>query len=269
MPLTDKVAIVTGAANGIGRAIASEFARANAKVIIADRDEAGGQSLYEELKKEGREVEFIHCDISERLDVLNLMAATLEAYNEVNIVVNAAAIKDDTPFLELSDSQFESVLNVNLKGAFMLGKAAAQQMATQIEAGGEPGVILFITSIHTVLAEPNAVAYSVANGGIGQLTKAMSQALASLGIRVNAIAHSNIWGQELEESIGSDALKDKHLERVPLGRFGDPSEIAPIASFLVSKAASYITGQSIYADGGALSVLSSIKHSFKSKEEEN
>ncbi len=275
MSLNDQVAIITGGVHGIGRAIANEFASANAKIIIADKDEAGGQAFLAELKEANRHAEFIHCDISERLDVLNLMAATLEAFGRVDILVNAAAIKDNTPFLELAESQFDAVIGVNLKGAFMLGRAAAQQMVSQMEEGGAPCSILFISSIHTVLAEPKSVAYSVASGGIGQLTKAMAQALAPKGIRVNAIAANNILGPSLDRKGENQASHAEMLashaemiERVPLGRFGEPEEVAAIAAFLASSAASYITGQTIFADGGQLSVLSALKSGADDDESE-
>lgn len=258
MSLNEKVTIITGGAHGIGRAIASEFAAENAKIVVADKDEVGGQAVVTALREDGRAAEFVHCDISERLDVLNLMAATIEAFDKVDIVINAASIRDNTPFLELPESQFDAVIGVNLKGAFMLGRAAAQQMVSQIEEGGEPGTILFISSIHTVLAEPDSVAYAVASGGIGQLTKAMAQALAPYAIRVNAIAPCNIKGPGLDTSIRDDE-KTKRLERIPLGRFGEPEEIAAIASFLATKASSYITGQTIFADGGTVSVFSAVE----------
>lgn len=258
MPLSGKVAIITGAGQGIGRATAHRFANNGASVIVSDKDEKAGQKVASELKNAGFPAEFIHCNISEMLDVLNLMAGTLEAFGKVDIVLNSAAIRDDKPFIELTEDEFSNVLDVNLKGAFLLGKITAKQMIKQINQGGEPGNIIFISSIHTVLAEPNAVAFSVANGGLGQLNKAMSQALAPYGIRVNAIGPSNVMTPMLAEVTKNDKMRKKALERSPMGRFGNPPEIAAIASFLASDDASYITGQTIYADGGALSMRSSM-----------
>lgn len=267
MPLKGKVAIVAGGSQGIGRATAHRFAHNGAKLIIADKDEDAGQDVASELKNGGFEAEFILCDVSERLDVLNLMAGTLETFGRIDILLNAAAIRDNKPFVDLSDDEFSSVIDVNLKGSFLLGKAASKQMIKQVEnegEEGEPGTIIFITSTHTVLAESSAVGFSVASGGLGALTKAMAQALASHGIRVNAIGPSNVMTPMLAEMAKNDKKRKKALERSPLGRFGNPTEIASIAAFLASEDASYITGQTIYADGGALSM----RHS-RSEDDDN
>jgi len=257
MPLSGKVAIVAGGGQGIGRATAHRFAHNGANIVIADKDEENGQTVASELKSAGFNAEYIHCNVAERLDVLNLMAATLEAFGRVDILLNAAAIRDNKPFIDLSEDEFSSVIDVNLKGSFLLGKTASKQMIKQIEDEGadpQPGTIIFITSTHTILAEPNAVGFSVANGGLGQLTKAMAQAMAPYGVRVNAIGPSNVMTPMLAEVAKNDKKRKKALERSPMGRFGNPTEIASIAAFLASDDASYITGQTIYADGGALSM---------------
>ena len=253
MPLKGKVAIITGAAMGIGRACAHRFAHEGSKVIIADIDEEGGKTVEDELKNRGADAEFVHCNVAEKLDVHNLVATALESFGKVDILLNAATVRDDSPFLSLSEDEFNAVLDVNLKGAFLLGRTVAKQMMKQQQ--GEPrGAIIFISTVHTILADPNAVAFSVANGGVGQLTKAMSQALAPQGIRVNAIGTSNVLRPKLVELTKDEKQRQRALERTPLGRFGTPEEIAAIATFLASQEASYITGQTIYADGGALSM---------------
>lgn len=263
MPLTGKVAVIAGGASGIGRASAHRFAKNGARVVIADVDEEVGQEVLGELTAGGFQAEFIHCDTSEGLDVHNLIAATLEAFDQIDILLNAASIRDNKPFMELSEQEFSAILDVNLKGSFLLGKAAAKQMIKQVENDKAPGSIIFISSIHTVLAEPNAVAFSVASGGLGQLTKAMSQALAPYGIRVNAIGPSNVITPQLADLDENDKKRKRALERAPLGRFGNPPEIASIAAFLAGEDASYITGQTIYADGGALSMRRSISDDDK------
>ena len=254
MTIQGKIAVVTGGAQGIGRACAHHFAENGAKVVVADIDEDAGLNVVSELKTKGFEAQFIHCDVSERLDVHNLFAATLESYGKIDILLNSAAVRDDKPFISLSEDEFSAIIDINLKGSFLLGKAAAKLMIKQQDEDTEPGTIIFISSIHTVLAEPTAVAFSVANGGLGQLTKAMSQALAPYGIRVNAIGPSNVMTPKLADITRDDKKREKALEFTPLGRFGNPHEIASIAAFLASDDASYITGQTIYADGGALSM---------------
>lgn len=265
MPLTGKVAIVTGGAMGIGRAVAHHMAQNGARLILADIDEDGGENVASEIRTKGFEARYIHCNIAEQLDVHNLMASALEEYGRLDILLNAAAVRDNTPFMELTEEEFTTIIDVNLKGAFLLGKAAARQMIRQEPPEqGDAGSIIFISSVHSVLAEPNAVAFAVASGGLTQLTKAMSQALAPNGIRVNAIGPSNIMTPKLAALAKNDAEKEKALERAPMGRFGNPSEIASIATFLASDEASYITGQTIYADGGALSMRRAL-----SKDEKN
>ena len=264
MPLKGKVAIITGAAMGIGRACAHRFAYEGAKIIIADIDEDSGKTVEDELKNRGAEAEFVHCNVSEKLDVHNLVATALESFGKVDILLNAATVRDDSPFLSLSEDEFNAVLDVNLKGAFLLGRTVAKQMMKQQQ--GEPrGAIIFISTVHTILADPNAVAFSVANGGVGQLTKAMSQALAPQGIRVNAIGTSNVLRPKLVELTKDEKQRQRALERTPLGRFGTPEEIAAIATFLASQEASYITGQIIYADGGALSM----RHPVEKEQQED
>lgn len=253
MSLKGKVAIIAGGAIGIGRATAHRFAKGGARVVIADVDEEAGHNVLSELTNSGFQAEFIQCNVGEGLDVHNLVAVTLEAFGQVDILVNAAAIRDNKPFMDLTEQEFSSILNVNLKGSFLLGKAAARQMIKQIKKDMEPGTIIFVSSTHTVLAEPNAVAFSVANGGIGQLTKAMSQALAPHGIRVNAIGPANVRGGSAEDTLEGET-PHQTSRRSPLGRCGDPAEVAAIAAFLASADASYITGQTIYADGGAMSM---------------
>ena len=252
MPLKGKVAIITGAAMGIGRAVAHRFAHEGAKIIIADIDEDGGETVAKELKARGTEAEFVHCNVAEKLDVHNLVATALESFGQVDILLNAAIARDNTPFLSLKEQEFNAILDINLKGAFLLGRAVAKQMLKQ--KNDEKGTIIFVSTVHSVLAEPNAVAFSAASGGVSQLIKAMSQALAPHGIRVNGIGTSNILRPKLEELAKNEEERKRALERTPLGRFGTPEEIAAIATFLASTEASYITGQTIYADGGALSM---------------
>ncbi|GJM02738.1 MAG: dehydrogenase [Rhodomicrobium sp.] len=257
MSINGKVAVITGGAGGIGRAAAHRFAKAGARVVIADSDEEAGQKVLSELTNGGFQAEYIQCNVAEGLDVHNLIAVTLEAFGQVDILLNASSIRDNKPFMKLSEQEFSSILDVNLKGAFLLGKSVARQMIKQVEKGSEPGAIIFISSTNAVLADPSAVAYCVANGGLGQLTKAMAQALAPHGIRVNAIGPSNLRRDSDGKVISTG--DDNENSQTPMGRYCEPDEIAAIATFLAGKDASYITGQTIYADGGAMSMRRAIK----------
>ncbi|SDU35422.1 SDR family NAD(P)-dependent oxidoreductase [Stappia sp. ES.058] len=251
MSLENKVAIVTGAAGGIGFAIAKRFVTDGAKVVIADQDETRGEAAEAELKALG-DVFFVHCNVAEKLDVRNLVAATLDAYGDIDILVNNAGIVVGADFLDLDETDFDRVLSVNLKGAFLCSQAVARHMVDRVKEGGTPGSIINMSSVNAVFAIPNQVPYSVSKGGLNQLTKVAALSLAEYGIRVNGIGPGSIM-TEMLASVNSDpAAKARVLSRTPLRRVGEPSEIAGVAAFLASDDASYITGQTIYADGGRL-----------------
>ncbi|MCQ8783237.1 SDR family NAD(P)-dependent oxidoreductase [Mangrovibrevibacter kandeliae] len=253
MALNGRVAIVTGAAKGIGNAIARRFASDGARVMLADIDEKAGAQAVEELAEIG-EVAFLSADVSERLDARNLLAATLDRFGEVDILVNNAGIVHKAGFLELQEEDFDRVLRVNLKGAFLCGQAVAQHMVERVEAGGPAGTIINMSSINAEVAIPDQVGYCVSKGGLTQLTKVMALSLAKYGIRVNAIGPGSIMTDILRSvARDKDAMRGI-LARTPLGRVAEPREIASIAAFLASEDASYITGETIFADGGRLAL---------------
>lgn len=251
MRLNGKVAIVTGGTNGIGRACVERFVRDGAKTVIADIDEAG-EKAAEDLRNGGGEATFIYCDVGERLDVRNLVAGTLEAYGGVDILVNSAGILVGASFLDIEEEDFDRVLRTNLKGSFLVAQAVARQMVAQIKEGRAPGAIVNISSINAVFAIADQVPYSISKGGINQLTKVMALALAPHGIRVNAVGPGSIMTRMLESITTDKQAKRKVLSRTPLGRIGEPAEIAAVVAFLASDEASYMTGQTVYADGGRL-----------------
>jgi len=249
--LENKIAIITGGAQGIGYAIAERFLREKARVIIADVDDKVGMAAAKKLKKIGS-VKYVHCNVAERLDVHNLVAGAIDDFGHIDILVNNAGIVIGAEFLDLSEEDFDRVLDVNLKGAFMCSQAAAKHMVKQVEDGHEPGSIINMSSINAVFAIENQVPYSISKGGLSQLTKVASLALAKHGIRVNAIGPGSIMTKMLESVANDVEAQNKVLSRTPMGRIGDPSEIASIAVFLASNESSYVTGQTIYADGGRL-----------------
>jgi NAD(P)-dependent dehydrogenase (short-subunit alcohol dehydrogenase family) len=251
MSLENKVAIVTGAAKGIGFAIARRFAADGARVVVADIDEDAGSRATAEIGALGP-VRFVRCDVGDAAEAENLVAAAVQAWGAVDVLVNNAGIVHAADFLEVSETDFDRVIRVNLKGAFLVGQAAARQMVAQIKAGGSPGAIVNMSSVNAVFAIPTQVPYSVSKGGVNQLTKVMALSLASYGIRVNAIGPGSIMTDMLASVNADPAAKHRLLSRTPLGRIGDPEEIAAIAAFLASDEASYVTGQTIYADGGRL-----------------
>jgi NAD(P)-dependent dehydrogenase (short-subunit alcohol dehydrogenase family) len=247
MRLKDKVAIVTGGARGIGLAIARRYVAEGARVTIADVDNAGAAAA-----SALNNARFIATDVGDVRAAENVVAETCRAFGDLDIVVNNAGIIHGADFLELKEADFDRVLRVNLKGAFLVGQAAARRMVAQVKAGKPPGSIINMSSINAEVAIANHTPYCVSKGGIDQLTKVMALALAPHGIRVNAIGPGSIMTDILKAVATDRDAKRAILARTPLGRIGGPDEIAAIAVFLASDDASYITGQTIYADGGRL-----------------
>jgi glucose 1-dehydrogenase len=250
MPLENKIAIVTGGANGIGLAIARRFVAEGAKVVIADVDAAAGEVAAKAI--DSARCRFVRTDVGDKGDADRLVAEALRLFDGLDILVNNAGVVHSADFLDIEEADFDRVLRVNLKGAFLVGQAAARRMAAQVQAGRPPGAIINMSSINATLAIPNQVPYCVSKGGIAQLTKVMALSLARYGIRVNAIGPGSIM-TDILRSVGSDReAKRRILSRTPLGRIGEPEEIASVAVFLAGTDSSYITGQTVYADGGRL-----------------
>jgi NAD(P)-dependent dehydrogenase (short-subunit alcohol dehydrogenase family) len=249
MKLENKVAIVTGAAHGIGLAIAKRYVAEGARVTIADVDVAAGESAADAL---GSACRFVATDVGDARAAEHVVAETCRAFGRLDILVNNAGIIHGADFLDIAEADFDRVLRVNLKGAFLVGQAAARRMVAQVKAGGTPGSIINMSSINAEVAIANHVPYCVSKGGIDQLTKVMALSLAPHSIRVNAIGPGSIMTDILKAVATDKEAKRRILARTPLGRIGDPDEIAGIAAFLASPDASYISGQTIYADGGRL-----------------
>jgi NAD(P)-dependent dehydrogenase (short-subunit alcohol dehydrogenase family) len=251
MALEGKTAIVTGAAGGIGYAVAERFLKEGAKVVIADFDAGKGAKAASALGSETN-VRFIKTDVGDAGQVATMVEETVSAFGEIDILVSNAGIVHGADFLDIAEADFDRVLRVNLKGVFLTGQAVARRMAGRVKAGGPAGTIINMSSVNAVFAIPNQVPYSVSKGGVSQLTKVMALSLAAYGIRVNAIGPGSIMTDILKAVANDQAAMDRIMMRTPLGRVGEPSEIASIAAFLASDDASYITGQTIYADGGRL-----------------
>lgn len=251
MRLKDKVALVTGAAQGIGLACAQAFTREGAAVMLADRDANAGAEAAAKLAQSGARAAFAECDVSKGEQVRSCVEATVAGFGRVDILVANAGIVHACEFLDLKEEDFERVLDVNLKGVFLAGQAAARQMVKQ----GGGGAIINMSSVNAVMAIPNQVPYVVSKGAINQLTKVMALALAPHGIRVNGIGPGTILTELARTAVlGNREAERKILSRTPLGRMGEPSEIASVAVFLASDEASYLTGQTLYPDGGRLAL---------------
>jgi NAD(P)-dependent dehydrogenase (short-subunit alcohol dehydrogenase family) len=254
MLLAGKVAIVTGAAQGIGKACAVRLAREGAKVALCDVNAAAVERAAQAIQAGGAEAVAVAGDVAAPADVSSIVAATLQAFGRIDVLVNNAGVVDDAPFLDLALDEFDRVLGINLRGAFLMGQAVARCMVEQVERneGATPGAIVNMSSINERFALPDHVAYSISKGGISQLTKAMAIALAPRGIRVNAVGPGTIDTPLLESVIRDQSFRTKVLSRTPLGRFGRPDEIAAIVAWLASDEASYVTGTTVFADGGRL-----------------
>jgi NAD(P)-dependent dehydrogenase (short-subunit alcohol dehydrogenase family) len=252
MRLKDKVAIITGAAQGIGLAIAERLAAEGAAVVMADRNREAGEVEVRRLAKGGARASFVACDVADAGAGKLLVDAALKAHGSLDICVNNAAVIDNAHFLDLDLPEFDRVLSVNLRAYFIVGQAAARQMAAQIKSGGKPGSIINMSSVQEHFGLPDHVAYTVAKGGVRQLTRAMAIALAPIGIRVNAIGPGTIATPLINNVITTEDFRRRVLSRTPLGRVGEPSEVASIAAFLASEDASYVTGETIYCDGGRI-----------------
>lgn len=249
MRFADKVVIVTGGAKGIGLACVEAFAAEGAKVVIADVDAEGGEKAARAVEASGGSARFVRTDVGDKADAVRLVDETLQAFGRLDVLINNAGVIKTGDFLELPEEDFDAVLRTNLKGMFLVGQAAARAM---VEAG--KGAIVNMSSANAVVAIPNQIPYVTSKGGVNQLTKAMALALADKGVRVNAIGPGSILTDLLKVVMADDAARQKILSRTPIGRCGEPAEVARVALFLASDDASYLTGQCIYPDGGRLAL---------------
>ena len=248
MKLANKVALITGAANGIGAACAERFASEGAHVAIVDTDAQSGAALVASLPVAGL---LIEGSVIEPGFAGRAVAATVARFGRLDILVNNAGITHAASFLDLSEADFDRVLAVNLKSYFQFGQAAARQMIAQRVGGA----IINMSSVNAVLAIADQVPYVVSKGAVNQLTKVMAISLAAQGIRVNAIGPGTIATELAKRAVlGSSESRRKVMSRTPLMRLGEPDEVAKVAVFLACDDASYITGQTIYPDGGRLAL---------------
>lgn len=247
MKLENRIALITGAARGIGLAIAERFVAEGAIVTIADILDAEGKAAAKSIG-----AQYLHCDVSKSADIKTTLEHVVKTHGAIDLLVNNAAISIAKNFLEITEEDFDKVIGVNLKGAFLLTQEAARHMIEQVKAGRKAGAIVNMSSVNDTLAIPIIAPYTMSKGGVKQLTAVSALALAEHGIRVNAIGPGSIMTDMLKGVANDKTAMDRILSRTPLGRVGQPSEIASIAAFLASDDASYISGQVIYADGARM-----------------
>lgn len=245
----NRVAVVTGAARGIGFACARRFAQDGAQVVLGDVEGEHLDRAVEMLTAEGFTVHGCLADVSIRADVERLVDTAVETFGGVDIMLNNAGIAISKDMMSITDEEYDKVLGINLKGAFYGFQTAGRRMIEQ----GRGGVIINMSSINSRLANPSVATYAISKGGLNQLTATGAVALAPHGVRVVGIGPGTIATEMLNNGfLTSEEQRRMILSRTPSGRLGDPSEVASVAAFLASKDASYMTGQTVYPDGGRL-----------------
>ncbi len=245
MRLAGKVAVVTGAARGIGRATVERLLAEGAKVVVSDVD---AERLNKTVAEIGppENVLAAPADVSRKDEVDRLVAAAVQKFGAIDIMVNNAGIAPVVDFLEVTEELLSRVLDVNLKGAFYGTQAAGRQMIAQ----GRGGVIINMSSINSGLANPNVAPYAISKGGMNQVTTTAALAFAPHDIRVVGVGPGTIMTEMVAGAFVQSAGNHAILSRTPLGRYGQVSEIASVVAFLASDDASYITGETVYVDGG-------------------
>jgi NAD(P)-dependent dehydrogenase (short-subunit alcohol dehydrogenase family) len=234
-----RTAIITGAGHGIGEAIAKQFASNGYRVVIAEIDELNGQRVEDEINGSGGDALFIRCDVSDISDLINLMKKTLESFSTIDVLINNAGLSEFCDPLEITEGQWDRVLDTNLKGMFFASREAVKQMK---DTGG--GSIVNIASTRAMMSEPNSEAYASSKGGILGLTHAMAASFSNYHVTVNAILPGWI------ETGDYSALRDVDHQQHFSGRVGTPDDIARACLFLSSPENNFITGTQLVIDGG-------------------
>lgn len=247
MRLKDRVALVTGSSQGIGRAIALRVAQEGAAVVINyNRTAKGAEEALAEVESAGGRGLIVQADLGRTEDIRRLISTAIEHFGRLDILVNNAGLETHAPFWDVTEEDYDKVLNVNLKGVFF----ATQAFVRHLKDTGRRGKVVNISSVHEELPFPNFAAYCASKGGLKMLTRNLSVELGPLGININSIAPGAI-----ETPINTKLLNDPQklgalLTQIPLGRLGQPADVAGLAVFLASDEADYVTGSTYFVDGG-------------------
>ena len=248
--LKEKVAIITGSRQGMGKSHAIKLAQAGAKVVVSDISLEDCQKVVEEIKNNNGEAIAVKCDVTQKEDVDNMVKAAIDKWGKLDILVNNAGICQFKPFLDLTEEEWERTIDINLKGYFLCAQAAAKEMVKQ-----KSGAIVNVASVamgQVGVGFATLAHYSASKGGIVAMTETIAIELGPYNIRVNAIAPGVIETAMLDPVKQDPKAMEGILARVPLHRVGKPEEVSNLVLFLASDASSYITGSTSVVDGGWL-----------------
>ena len=250
--ISGKTAIVTGAANGVGLAIARHFVEMGANVVFADMDEKTLRQQMGDEAGKAANIRLFAGDLRKKLTITNLLSATIDAFERVDILVNASRQILTTDALDPDDTSMDELLEQNTLTAMRVSQAVARRMIKQADkASGAAGSIVNISSIAARRTHPDLLAYSVSCAALDQMTRSMAVALAPHGIRVNAVAFGSVMSASLKGSLKDhDQMRDAIVENTPLHRIASPGEVSDAVQYLASDAAGFVTGQIVTVDGG-------------------
>jgi len=248
--LSGRIAIVTGGGTGIGKGVAAGLSQAGATLILCGRRRDRCENASREIQQRtGAEAYAFPCDVTDKKQIEDLVKMVDDRFGHIDILVNNAGVVSDCHVFDLTEAEWNRVLDTNLKGCFLFSQSVAKVMAET-----RTGVIINISSQLGDVVRPNRVHYVASKAGVKMLTKALAVDLAPYGIRVNAVAPGPIETDMTVSVLSDSKMKSKILEHIPLGRVGQPHDIAGAVVFLASEAAAFITGVTLYVDGGYLAV---------------
>jgi NAD(P)-dependent dehydrogenase (short-subunit alcohol dehydrogenase family) len=247
--LKERIAVVTGAAQGNGKAIAHAFAREGAQVVIADVAQEIAEKTAQEFRDAGLPAQSQQVNITRSAEVNKLLQWTVSEFGRVDILVNNAGVIGRYDFLEITEEEWDRVMDINLKGTFLCGQAFARQMVKQ-----GSGAIINIASVNAYSLNPTTVHYCTSKGGVCTLTKGMALALAKAGVRVNAIGPGPVYTNLSKDRLDDPQSLAATVAHIPMGRVAQPEDLTGAAVFLASDEAAYVTGITLFVDGGWLTM---------------